>query len=240
VIETGVSDYKKIDGNLGVQLLQREEGNITHIWMVTQWRDLECIKNFAGNEIEKAKYYPEDERFLLELERNVMHCRTFSFSNVRIQSYMRQLQQLFEGGSWNNESFTEKLRAVDEQKAFKQPVPGKHSVAEIVWHCIYWRTVLIKRIQGDEEFRDKTCDNQNFLPLQLLQQKGWSSLLAEFKQSQESLIDLLGTKGDDFLETEYHDGADYDYAVEGIIHHDIYHLGQIGLVISLLNGGRLT
>jgi hypothetical protein len=69
-----------------------------------------------------------------------------------------------------------------------------------------------------------------------LQQKGWRNLLADFKQSQESLIALLNARNDDFLRTEYQEGAAFDYAVEGIIHHDIYHLGQIGLVISLLNG----
>jgi hypothetical protein len=40
---------------------------------------------------------------------------------------------------------------------------------------------------------------------------------------------------DNFLESEYKEGRSFDYIVEGIIHHDIYHLGQIGLVISLLN-----
>ncbi len=235
MIETGVSDLLKTNGSLGVQIWEREEGNITHMWMVTQWINIECIRSFAGNDVEKAKYYSEDEKFLLELERNVIHCRTFSFSRVRIQSYIRQLQQVFGGGSWNDESFTGKLNAVDEQKAFMQPIPGKHCIAEIVWHCTYWRTVLLKQFQGDNDFRERTLNDQNFLSLESLRQKGWSSLLAEFRQSQEALIALLNTRNDDFLEGEYKEGSTFDYILEGVIHHDIYHLGQIGLLISSVN-----
>lgn len=235
VIETGVHDYMKIKGNLDVRLLQREEGDVTHIWLVTQWQNFECIRTFAGDDIDKAKYYPKDEEYLLELEPNVIHCRTFLFSNSRIKNHIRQLEQLYGGGSWNDESFTGKLKTIDEQKAFVQPIPGRHCIAEIVWHCTYWRTVLIKRIQGDNAFRERTVNDQNFLPLQALQQKEWGNLFTEFKQSQELVITLLSTKNDEFLEGEYQDGKKFDYLVEGIIHHDIYHLGQIGLVISLVS-----
>jgi uncharacterized damage-inducible protein DinB len=235
VIETGVRDYLKIQGNLDARLLQRDEGEVTHIWMVTLWQELECIRAFAGDDIDKARYYPEDEKYLLELEPHVLHCRTFSFSSSRIKNFIQQLEQLYGGGSWNDENFTGKLKAVDEQKAFLQPIPGKHCIAEIVWHCTYWRTVLFKQLQGDDDFRERTLKDQNFLSLESLQRKGWSNLLADFKESQELLIALLNTKNDDFLESEYKEGKTFDYSIEGIIHHDIYHLGQIGLVISLLN-----
>jgi uncharacterized damage-inducible protein DinB len=235
VVNTGVRDYLKVKGNLGARLLQRDEGDVTHIWMITQWHDLECIRAFAGTDIDKARYYPEDEKYLIELEPNVLHCRTLEFSSSRIKNYIRQIEQLYQGGSWNNESFAEKLKTVDEQKAFMQPIPDKHCIAEIIWHCIYWRTVLIKRIQGDNEFRNRTVDEQNFLSLETLRQKGWSDLLANFQQSQELLIALLNTKNDNFLDDEYKENNTFEYIVEGIIHHDIYHLGQIGFVISMLN-----
>jgi len=36
----------------------------------------------------------------------------------RINNYIRQLQQLYEGGSWNGESYLDKLKNVNEQMAF--------------------------------------------------------------------------------------------------------------------------
>ena len=235
IIDTGIPEYLEIPGNLDTQILQRDENGITHFWAVTQWDNFNSIKSFAGKDIEKAKYYPDDEKYLLEMEPEVIHCQTFPFANSRIKNYIRQFEQLCDGSNWNDESYTEKLKAIDAQIAFTQPAPDKHSVAEIVWHVIYWRTILIKKIQGDYEFKAKTMDELNFLPLQKLREKGWKVLLAELKQTQELLISLLKEKDDGFLSKDSGDETNFDYHIEGLIHHDIYHLGQIGLVISILS-----
>jgi len=70
---TGVAEYKKTQGNRGVYVLQRVDGDQAHFLLLTLWESEDAIKRFAGSEIEKAKYYPEDEKFLLELEPNVTH-----------------------------------------------------------------------------------------------------------------------------------------------------------------------
>ena len=57
VIKTGITDYQSVKGNLGAQVWQRQEANITHIWSVSWWENFECIKAFAGDDITKAKYY---------------------------------------------------------------------------------------------------------------------------------------------------------------------------------------
>lgn len=79
VIITGVAGYKAIEGNLGVEILRRIDGDKCHFWTVTKWISYESIKKFAGEDYEKAKYYPEDEKYLLEFEPNVIHCETFEF-----------------------------------------------------------------------------------------------------------------------------------------------------------------
>jgi heme-degrading monooxygenase HmoA len=70
---TGIPDYRSIPGNLAVHILRRDEGNTAHFYTFTLWDSLEAIQKFAGSEIEKAKYYPEDREFLLEFEPNVTH-----------------------------------------------------------------------------------------------------------------------------------------------------------------------
>ncbi len=81
VIETGIKDYTSKKGNLGAQIWQRQEGDITHIWTVSWWKDYESISAFAGNDIEKAKYYDEDKKYLLEFEPKVIHCESFDFKS---------------------------------------------------------------------------------------------------------------------------------------------------------------
>jgi len=71
--KTGVPEYRATQGNLGVYVLRRIEGNVAHFLLLTLWESEEAIKRFAGPDMEVAKYYPEDEQFLLELEPMVTH-----------------------------------------------------------------------------------------------------------------------------------------------------------------------
>lgn len=73
LLETGVSDYRKTPGNRGVYVLRRNEGETTHFLLLTLWDSLDAIRAFAGDDIERARYYPEDEEYLLELEPTVTH-----------------------------------------------------------------------------------------------------------------------------------------------------------------------
>jgi heme-degrading monooxygenase HmoA len=79
LVETGVADYRQTPGNLSVEIWRRVEAEICHFWTVTKWENYESIKKFAGDDFEKARYYEEDARYLLEFEPRVMHCETFEF-----------------------------------------------------------------------------------------------------------------------------------------------------------------
>ena len=71
--QTGISDYKSVEGNKGVFVLRRDEDGETHYLLLTLWDSIESIRRFAGDDIEKARYYPEDEEYLIELEPHVTH-----------------------------------------------------------------------------------------------------------------------------------------------------------------------
>ena len=71
--KTGVPDYRETKGNRGVYVLRRIEGDRAHFLTVSFWGSIEEVKAFAGPDPEKARYYPEDEEFLLEFERQVEH-----------------------------------------------------------------------------------------------------------------------------------------------------------------------
>jgi heme-degrading monooxygenase HmoA len=70
---TGFAEYRATPGNRGVLGLRRIEGDRAEFVLLTLWESEEAIRRFAGDEIEKAVFYPEDERFLVEREERVSH-----------------------------------------------------------------------------------------------------------------------------------------------------------------------
>jgi heme-degrading monooxygenase HmoA len=76
--ERAIPDYRSVKGNLGVELLRRDEGEVAHFLTVTHWESEDCIRGFAGAEPLQAKYYPEDAGYLLEFEPLVQHYQVFA------------------------------------------------------------------------------------------------------------------------------------------------------------------
>jgi len=68
-----IPDYQSVPGNISVHILERNEGDITHFITMTFWENMSVIRGFAGENVERAKYYPEDNEFLLEFEPTVTH-----------------------------------------------------------------------------------------------------------------------------------------------------------------------
>ncbi len=70
---TGVPDYRTTEGNRAVYVLRRVEEDRAHFLTLTFWDDIEDVKRFAGSDPKKAKYYPDDEEFLVGFEPTVEH-----------------------------------------------------------------------------------------------------------------------------------------------------------------------
>ncbi len=68
VKERAVPDYGSVHGLRKLCFLRRIEDDTAHFVLVTFWDSMDSVREFAGEPPEKAKYYPEDDRFLLEKE----------------------------------------------------------------------------------------------------------------------------------------------------------------------------
>ena len=70
---TGLAEYRKTPGNRGVLALRRIAGDRAEFLLVTLWDSEEAIRRFAGDDIERAVFYPEDDRFLVARDDRVRH-----------------------------------------------------------------------------------------------------------------------------------------------------------------------
>jgi hypothetical protein len=68
-----IPDYRAVAGNKGAWCLHRRLGDRTEVKMLTFWTDYEAIAAFAGNPVDRARYYDFDPEFLLEMRETVDH-----------------------------------------------------------------------------------------------------------------------------------------------------------------------
>ena len=68
-----IPDYTGVEGNRGVRILRRDAHDAVHFVTLSFWDSEDAIRAFAGQDLLKAKYYPEDTDFLLEFEPQVVH-----------------------------------------------------------------------------------------------------------------------------------------------------------------------
>jgi heme-degrading monooxygenase HmoA len=71
--ETGFAEYGQTPGNRGAWMLRRDEGERTEFITLSLWESEDAIRSFAGDDIEAAVLYPEDERYLIGGESAVAH-----------------------------------------------------------------------------------------------------------------------------------------------------------------------
>lgn len=77
LFQSGIPAYRATIGNKGAWILLRTEGDVAHFITLSFWESHDAIVAFAGVDPAVAKYYPEDEKYLLEFEPTVTHYEVF-------------------------------------------------------------------------------------------------------------------------------------------------------------------
>jgi heme-degrading monooxygenase HmoA len=70
---TGIKEYRETPGNRAAYILRREDGGRTEFVTLTFWDTMDAVRAFAGDDVERAVFYPEDDRFLIERETTASH-----------------------------------------------------------------------------------------------------------------------------------------------------------------------
>jgi heme-degrading monooxygenase HmoA len=71
--ESGMTAARSTSGNRGAYVLRRDDGERAEFLTVLLWESLDAVRAFAGEEITRARFFPEDDRFLVERETEVDH-----------------------------------------------------------------------------------------------------------------------------------------------------------------------
>ena len=70
---TGLADCRATPGNRGVQIHRRVDGDRAVFVFTSFWDSMDSIRGFAGQDVHRARYYPEDREMLLALPPDIDH-----------------------------------------------------------------------------------------------------------------------------------------------------------------------
>ena len=73
IVNTGMAEYQSTPGNQGAWMLRRDGDDRSEIVTFSLWDSRDSIRAFAGDDIDQAVFYPEDDHFLLERDLTVRH-----------------------------------------------------------------------------------------------------------------------------------------------------------------------
>jgi heme-degrading monooxygenase HmoA len=76
---TGLADARATPGNRGVLIQRRVAGGRAEFVFTSFWDSMNSIRGFAGDDVHRARYYPEDREMLLALPPGIGHFEVIEF-----------------------------------------------------------------------------------------------------------------------------------------------------------------
>ncbi len=139
-----------------------------------------------------------------------------------------QLERAFEGRAWSGPALREVLEGVTPERAAARPIPGAHTIWELVLHVAAWEDVVRRRLSG--ETVDLT-EEENFPGVLDASARAWKSALAKLEAGNHALRGAIARYDSARLDAPLDRQRSTAYVLmHGAIQHDLYHAGQIALL----------
>ena len=151
---------------------------------------------------------------------------------------VNQMQQIADAyraatvkGAWYGPSLAELLERTPSELATKSPVPGAHSIAALLQHLLLWNERIRNTSEGHPlpRWEPEIEWAEPLIP--------WDELVPRWNRSRDLLEERLRNFPVEDLPKQV-PGRTYPYEtmLHGIVHHVIYHSGQIAMILSMLRG----
>ena len=144
------------------------------------------------------------------------------------------MKDAYDGEPWFGRSINEILNEIDNEIVFVKP-EGQHSIVELLWHMITWEEFTISRLRNDENKPVKYFEDNDWRELDHSNKTLWQQGLQQFSKLHNELLEIIRQQKDEILSQRV-SGRKYDFRklLNGIVQHDIYHLGQIAYIKKML------
>jgi uncharacterized damage-inducible protein DinB len=155
--------------------------------------------------------------------------------NPTITDIITRLDNTLNGEPWFGRSAHSLLQEIDPDQVFRKTGNSGHSLADLLWHMITWAQFTLDRLEKKQEPDMAAFESLDWRTIDP-KIHSWEKGLKEFSAVYQKIIIRLKTKEDAFLEEQVdYRSYNFQFLLNGLIEHTIYHLGQIAYVHKLLS-----
>jgi uncharacterized damage-inducible protein DinB len=143
-----------------------------------------------------------------------------------IARIFEQLKQVHEGEAWHGPSVGEALAGVTAIDAAQRPIAKAHCIWEIVNHVRVTDALVRAHVTGEV-----AAEEADWPRLSETGDTAWRAAVDRLEATQRALREAVSKLPEARLHENIRGkGHSYWYELLGILHHDLYHAGQISLL----------
>ena len=141
-----------------------------------------------------------------------------------------QLERGFRGDAWHGPPLRSLLTGVDAAVASERQMSGVHSIWELTTHVTFWMDVVRRRLAGEVV---SLQDGDDWAVIDTRTSFRWRDALAALDASHERLLAAVSELSPQDLERVVPDMGYTNYVMlHGVLQHNIYHAGQIAMLVK--------
>ena len=154
------------------------------------------------------------------------------------EKLVKEFEDILSGGPWYGDPIYKILDRITFDSAYEKPIPAAHNVAEILLHMLSWTEEVMDRMNG---MTASTPSSGDWPDPGAPDEQKWQLWVEDLKLVNVNLIKIIR----DFPDEQWDDKIDdkrgyepttYEELIHGFFQHQIYHAGQIALLVKMVNG----
>jgi len=147
----------------------------------------------------------------------------------RGQRVAEAIERSVSGPMWHGPALADLVGDVTAEQAAAWPVPGAHSIWELVLHVSSWTEIVRERLVGSA--KSEPTPEEDWPPVRDQSAAAWRAAVERLKEAHRELAADVAQLDDSMLIGRV-PGREHSVLamIHGVVEHDAYHGGQIAIL----------
>lgn len=156
------------------------------------------------------------------------------------ESLLNRLKSTFMTQPWYGDSVMKTIKSIPFEAASYSPIGvNDKNIAKLVAHIIVWIEFGIEKLDENRDFDIELGTSLDWPEVDINTSEEWDNLLIKLVSTYDLLVEKIKSIPDQhFIETVAGKSYKTYFMLDGIVQHNIYHLGQIGIFYAMYKNSR--